>query len=85
MNIVIRREMENDRFYSDAINGQQVVDELSPDDIFRLITAIPWGHNQRIIFKCKDLRGKLYAASVETPFNIRCVREVGYCFEMNKG
>lgn len=38
------------RFYADAINGQQVVDELSPDDIFRLITAIPWGHNQRIIF-----------------------------------
>lgn len=33
----------------------------------------------------RNLRGKLYAASTETPFNIRCVREVGYCFEMNKG
>lgn len=48
------------RFYSDAVNGQQVVDELSPDDIFRLITAIPWGHNQRIIFKCKDLREAIF-------------------------
>lgn len=48
------------RFYADAVNGQQVVDELSPDDIFRLITAIPWGHNQRIIFKCKDLREAVF-------------------------
>ncbi len=39
------------RFYAEAVNGQQVVDELRSDDIFRLITTIPWGHNQRIIFK----------------------------------
>lgn len=47
-------------FYADAVNGQQVVDELRSDDIFRLITAIPWGHNQRIIFKCKDLREAIF-------------------------
>lgn len=31
------------RFYAEAVNGQQVVDELRSDDIFRLITTIPWG------------------------------------------
>ena len=45
-----------------AVNGQQVVDELRSDDIFRLITTIPWGHNQRIIFKCKDVREAVFYA-----------------------
>lgn len=27
------------RFYAEAVNGQQVVDELRSDDIFRLITT----------------------------------------------
>lgn len=48
------------RFYTEAVNGQQVVDELSSDDIIRLITMIPWGHNQRIIFKCKDVREAIF-------------------------
>lgn len=30
-----------------------------------------------------NLREKLYAASPNSPFEIRCVREVGYCFEVN--
>ena len=46
-------------FYAEAVNGQQVVDEFRPDDIFRLITTIPWGHNQHIIFKCKPESVKL--------------------------
>ena len=50
------------RFYAEAVNGQQVVDELRCDDIFRLITTIPWGHNQRIIFKCKDVREAVFYA-----------------------
>ena len=50
------------RFYAEAVNGQQVVDELRSDDIFRLITTIPWGHNQRIIFKCKDVREAVFYA-----------------------
>lgn len=48
------------RFYAEAVNGLQVVDELRSDDIFRLITTIPWGHNQRIIFKCKDVREAVF-------------------------
>ena len=50
------------RFYAEAVNGQQVVDELRSDDIFRLITTIPWGHNQRIIFKCNDVREAVFYA-----------------------
>lgn len=29
----------------------------------------------------RNLRGKLYAAAPDTPFTIRCVREIGYCLE----
>lgn len=29
----------------------------------------------------RNLREKLFQASPNTPFNIRCVREVGYCLE----
>jgi len=49
-------------FYAEAVNGQQVVDEFRPDDIFQLITTIPWGHNQRIIFKCKDVYEAIFYA-----------------------
>ncbi len=37
------------RIYAEVVNGQQVVDEFRSDDIFQLITTIPWGHNQRSI------------------------------------
>lgn len=30
----------------------------------------------------RNLRRKLYKESPNTPFSIRCVREVGYCFEI---
>lgn len=30
-----------------------------------------------------NLREKLFEASPEAPFTIRCVRDVGYCFELN--
>lgn len=29
----------------------------------------------------RNLRKKLYAAAPDTPFTIRCVREIGYCLE----
>lgn len=66
------------RFYAEAVNGQQVVDELRSDDIFRLITTIPWGHNQRIIFKCNDVREAVFYAqyTLEKPVpssNRNCV------------
>lgn len=48
------------RFYAEAVNGQQVVDQFRADDIFRLITTIPWGHNQRIIFKCKNVHEAVF-------------------------
>lgn len=32
----------------------------------------------------RNLREKLYAASPDSPFTIRCVREVGYCLEIEK-
>lgn len=57
------------RFYADAINGQQVVDELSANDIVNLITAIPWGHNQRIIFKCEDVREAVFYAQNTLEYN----------------
>lgn len=30
-----------------------------------------------------NLREKLFEASPDAPFTIRCVRDVGYCFELN--
>lgn len=39
--------------------------------------------NTAIGFHICNLREKLYAASLDSPFEIRCVREVGYCFEVN--
>lgn len=32
----------------------------------------------------RNLREKLYEAEPDAPFTIRCVREVGYCFEINQ-
>lgn len=49
-----------------------------------------WGEegpgNESTIVGChmRNLRGKLYAASPDPSFTIRCVREVGYCLEIDK-
>ena len=32
----------------------------------------------------RNLREKLYEAEPNAPFTIRCVREVGYCFEVDE-
>ena len=32
----------------------------------------------------RNLREKLYEAEPDAPFTIRCVREVGYCFEVDE-
>ncbi|WP_049728279.1 PDDEXK nuclease domain-containing protein [Dorea sp. D27] len=50
------------RFYADVINGQQVVDEMTSEEIIKLITSIPWGHNQRLIFKCGNVREAIFYA-----------------------
>ena len=45
-------------FYNDYLIGLQAVTQLS--DIERRIKSIPWGHNQRIMYKCKDVREALF-------------------------
>lgn len=45
--------------------------------------AIPSGsENKAIRYHIYRLREKLYAVTTDKSFNIRCVREVGYCFEL---
>ena len=45
-------------FYNDYLIGLQVVTQLS--DVERKIKSIPWGHNQRIMYKCKDVEEALF-------------------------
>lgn len=48
--------------------------------------ATPSGDvNKAIRYHIYRLREKLYEVSPEEPFIIRCVREVGYCFELTSG
>lgn len=55
------------------------------DQIYRKV----WGENayrdesNAIGCHIRNLREKLYEAEPDAPFTIRCVREVGYCFEEN--
>ena len=54
---------------------------------YRQIYQKVWGEepfgNESNAVGChiRNLREKLFRASPDTPFNIRCVREVGYCLE----
>lgn len=41
------------------------------------------GESAAIGYHICNLRDKLYAAFPNAPFEIRCVREVGYCFEIH--
>ena len=41
------------------------------------------GESTTIGYHICNLRDKLYDAFPDAPFEIRCVREVGYCFEVN--
>lgn len=41
------------------------------------------GESTAIGYHICNLRDKLYDAFPDAPFEIRCVREVGYCFEVN--
>lgn len=58
---------------------------LTYDQIYRKV----WGEeafggaNNAIKCHIRNLREKLYAAEPESLFSIKCVREVGYCFELN--
>ena len=59
---------------------------LTYDQIYQRV----WGEerigNESNAIGChvRNLREKLYAASPNSPFTIRCVREVGYCLDVDK-
>lgn len=46
------------RFYSSRANGLQVVTQF--ETAKQMIKSIPWGHNQRIMYKCKDINEALF-------------------------
>ena len=46
------------RFYSENSIGLQVVTHL--DDVLARLTQIPWGHNQRIMYKCQDVNEAMF-------------------------
>ena len=73
---------EYDLLYLLAINKGHV---LTYAQIYQDV----WGEealgNENNAVKChiRNLRDKLYAAVPDAPFAIRCIREIGYCLEVN--
>ena len=57
---------------------------LTYEQIYQKIWGEEYIGNENNAVGChiRNLREKLYAASPDTPFTIRCVREIGYCFEL---
>lgn len=45
------------RFYNDEIRLQDVT---QLEMVEKIIKSIPWGHNQRIMYKCKDVKEALF-------------------------
>ena len=48
------------KFYSSDENGLQAVSQM--ELIEKIIKSIPWGHNQRIMYKCKNIAEALFYA-----------------------
>ena len=46
------------KFYNPDENGLQVVSQM--ELIEKLVKSIPWGHNQRIMYKCKNIAEALF-------------------------
>ena len=46
------------KFYNDNANCLQVVSEF--EMVEKMVKSIPWGHNQRIMYKCKDINEALF-------------------------
>lgn len=46
------------KFYNDNANCLQVVSKF--DMVEKMVKSIPWGHNQRIMYKCKDINEALF-------------------------
>jgi predicted nuclease of restriction endonuclease-like (RecB) superfamily len=45
------------KFYNNE-NGLQAVTQM--ESVEKMIKSIPWGHNQRIMYKCKDIQEALF-------------------------
>ena len=58
---------------------------LTYDQIYRKVRGEDAYGDESNAIGChiRNLREKLYEAEPDAPFIIRCVREVGYCFEEN--
>lgn len=58
---------------------------LTYDQIFQQVWGKEGfgGENNTVGCHVRNLRKKLYKAEPDAPFKIRCVREIGYCFEVN--
>lgn len=64
-----------------AANRGQV---LTYTQIYEKVWGSSLEGNEKIIrFHLCNLRKKLNAVSKDNPFVIRCIRDVGYCFEVN--
>ncbi len=48
------------KFYNSDENGLQAVSQM--ELIEKIIKSIPWGHNQRIMYKCKNIAEALFYA-----------------------
>ncbi len=48
------------KFYNSDENGLQSVSQM--ELIEKIIKSIPWGHNQRIMYKCKNIAEALFYA-----------------------
>jgi predicted nuclease of restriction endonuclease-like (RecB) superfamily len=46
------------KFYNSDENGLQVVSQM--EVIERMVKSIPWGHNQRIMYKCKSIQEAMF-------------------------
>ena len=46
------------KFYNDNVNCLQVVSNF--EMVEKMVKSIPWGHNQRIMYKCKDINEALF-------------------------
>lgn len=61
-----------------VLTYEQIYSKVWGDDTFG-------NESKSISYHICNLREKLFEASPEAPFTIRCVRDVGYCFELNNG
>ena len=50
------------KFYNSDENGLQSVSQM--ELIEKIIKSIPWGHNQRIMYKCKNIAEALFYAQI---------------------